>query len=167
LIEYFIDTGTEFIRRLFFSRMASQFFAAEDRENFKNAFDAFDDNRDDLVSVEVLEKLLRAVGFTPRRDEVEDMIEDIGAPVFDFNSFLYIVSLHARQADPEAELVDAFRVFDRTGSGRLRTDTIRQILRNLKEPFTDDQIGELLGQADVDGADSVKYEDFVKLMLDF
>jgi Ca2+-binding EF-hand superfamily protein len=146
--------------------MRGPVFAAEDRENFKNAFDAFDDNRDDVVSVEVLGKLLRAVGFNPRPDEVEDMIEDIGAPVFDFNSFLYIVSLHAREADPEAELVDAFRVFDKTGSGLLKTDTVRQILRNLKEPFTDDQIDELLGRADVDAADSVRYEDFVTLMLD-
>jgi Ca2+-binding EF-hand superfamily protein len=147
--------------------MRGPVFAAEDRENFKNAFDAFDDNRDDVVSVEVLGKLLRAVGFNPRPDEVEDMIEDIGAPVFDFNSFLYIVSLHAREADPEAELVDAFRVFDKTGSGLLKTDTVRQILRNLKEPFTDDQIDELLGRAEVDAEDSVKYEDFVTLMLDF
>jgi Ca2+-binding EF-hand superfamily protein len=147
--------------------MSGPVFAAADRENFKNAFDAFDNNRDDLVSVDVLGKLLRAVGFNPRSDEVEDMIEDIGAPVFDFNSFLYIVSLHAREADPEAELVDAFRVFDKIGSGRLTTDTIRHILRNLKEPFTDDQIDELLGQAAVDESDSINYEDFVELILDF
>jgi Ca2+-binding EF-hand superfamily protein len=147
--------------------MSGPVFAPEDRENFKNAFDAFDDNLDDMVSVDVLGRLLRAVGFNPRADEVEDMIEDIGAPVFDFNSFLYLVSLHAREVDPEGDLVDAFRVFDKTGSGRLKTDTVRQILRSIKEPFTDDQIGELLGQADVDGSDTVKYDDFVRLILDF
>jgi Ca2+-binding EF-hand superfamily protein len=142
-------------------------FSPDDRENFKNAFDAFDDDRDDRVASDVLGKLLRAVGFNPLPEEVEDMAEDIGAPTFDFNSFLYILYRHAREADPEGELVDSFKVFDKTGSGKLKTDKIRQILGNLKQPFTDDQISELLGQAEVDSNDEVVYADFVKVMLDF
>ena len=93
-------------------------FSPEDKENFKNAFDAFDENRDDLVSTDVLGKLLRAIGFNPMPEEVEDMIEDIGASTFDFNSFMYIVYRHAREADPEGELIDAFRVFDKEGTGK-------------------------------------------------
>jgi Ca2+-binding EF-hand superfamily protein len=142
-------------------------FSPEDRENFKNAFDAFDDDRDERVATSVLGKLLRAVGFNPLPEEVEDMIEDIGAPVFDFNSFLYILYRHAREADPEGELVDSFKVFDKTGRGKLKVDLIRQILGNLKQPFTDDQISELLGQANVDDNDEVDYVEFVKVMLDF
>lgn len=142
-------------------------FSPEDKENFKNAFDAFDENRDDLVSTDVLGKLLRAIGFNPMPEEVEDMIEDIGASTFDFNSFMYIVYRHAREADPEGELIDAFRVFDKEGTGKLKTDTVRKILRNLKQPFTEDQIRELLSQAEVGADDCVKYADFVKVMLDF
>jgi calmodulin len=148
--------------------MVEPIFPPEERENFKNAFDAFDDNHDGLCSVEVLGKLLRAIGLNPRPAEVEDMVEDIGAQVFDFNSFLYITARHRRAADPEAELVAAFRVFDKAGSGRLKTAIIRQILLNLKEPFTDDEIGELLGQAVIDPkTDTVNYKDFAKLMLEF
>ncbi|KAH0788923.1 EF hand family protein [Histomonas meleagridis] len=142
-------------------------FSPEVRENFKNAFDAFDDDRDDLVSTDELGKLLRAVGFNPLPEEVEDMIEDINAPTFDYNSFMYIVSRHAREADPEQELIDSFRVFDKDGSGKLKTETIRKILRSLKQPFTEDQINELLGQATIDKNDCIKYDDFARLMLDF
>ena len=147
--------------------MSEPLFSPEDLENFKNAFDAFDENRDDLVETSELGKLLRAVGFNPMPEEVEDMVEDIDSPTFDFNSFIYIVYRHARECDPEQELVDAFRVFDKDGSGKLKTDTIRQILRNLKQPFTEDQINELLSQANVDKQDCVKYEEFVKVTLDF
>ena len=149
--------------------MASEgpIFSAEDKENFKNAFDAFDEDRDDLIKTDVLGKLLRAVGFNPMPEEVEDMIEDIGATTLDFNSFMYILYRHAREVDPEAELVDAFKVFDKDGTGKLKTDMIRQILRNLKQPFTEDQISELLALAEIDGNDCVNYEDFVKVMLDF
>jgi Ca2+-binding EF-hand superfamily protein len=142
-------------------------FSPEDRENFKNAFDAFDDDRDDRVATDVLGKLLRAVGFNPLPEEVDDMRDDINAPVFDFNSFLYILWRHAREADPEGELIDSFKVFDKNGSGKLKVPVIRQILGNLKQPFTDDQISELIGQAEVDQNDEICYADFVRVMLDF
>lgn len=142
-------------------------FSPEDRENFKNAFDAFDENRDGLVETSEIGKLLRAVGFNPMPEEVEDMIEDIDAQQFDFNSFLYIIYRHARECDPEQELIDAFRVFDKDGSGKLKTDTIREILRHLKKPFTEEQINELLSQAKIDKQECIQYEEFVKVMLEF
>lgn len=147
--------------------MDNIFFSQEDRENFKNAFDAFDENRNDFIETADLGKLLRAVGFNPTPEEIEDMIEDVGSQRLDFSSFLYIASRHAREVEPEQELIDAFRVFDKNGTGRLKTDTIRKILRNLKQPFTEDQIAELLGQATIDNQDCIKYKDFVKVMLDF
>lgn len=143
-------------------------FSQADRENFKNAFDAFDENRDERVSTDVLGKLLRAVGFNPMPEEVEDMIEDVGADSLNFNEFMYILYRHAREVDPEAELIDAFRVFDKNGSGYLEKDDIRQILRNLKQPFTDDQISELFEQsADITKNDKIDYKEFVKILLDF
>jgi calmodulin len=161
-----------FRKRLLFSddqKMAAKgpLFSPEDRENFKNAFDAFDENRDDMITTDVLGKLLRAIGFNPMPEEVEDMILDVGAQTLDFNSFLYIVSKHARSADPEAELIDAFRVFDKRGTGKLKTDLIQKILKNLKQPFTDDQIAQLFSQADMDADGNVEYKEFVKVMLDF
>jgi calmodulin len=148
--------------------MSEPLFTLEECENFRNAFDAFDDNRDELVSVEVLGKLLRAVGFNPRPTEIEDMIEDIGSRSFDFNSFLYLIARHGREADPEAELIDAFRTFDKRGTGCLKTAVIRKILENLNEPYQPEQIAELLGQAVIDPTtDTIRYEDFVKLLLDF
>ena len=144
-------------------------FAKEDKENFKNAFDAFDEDRDDLVETSEIGKLLRAVGFNPMPEEVQDMMEDIDAPKFDFKTFMYIVYRHARECDPDQELIDAFKVFDKDGSGKINVNTIREILKNLKQPFTDDQINELLAQAQniIDKNNNVKYSEFVKVMLDF
>jgi calmodulin len=144
-------------------------FTEEEEANFKNAFNAFDDDRDGVIPTELLGKLLRAVGYNPYPEEVEDMVEDLasdGSPL-KFESFLYLLRAHARSAFPEEELVDAFRVFDKDGTGRLSVDTIQKILKSLKQPFTEDQIAELLSQADVDAQSTVNYRDFVKVMLDF
>jgi Ca2+-binding EF-hand superfamily protein len=144
-------------------------FNQEDYGKFRNAFDSFDADRDGLVSVQRLAELLHAVGFAPRADEVEDMIEDISAPTFEFKSFLYIISRHRRASNPKQEMIDAFRLWDRDGSRMLTTTKIRELLSSLKKPFTPDEIGELLGHPKnfVDAkTDSVYYEDFVNLIFE-
>jgi Ca2+-binding EF-hand superfamily protein len=143
-------------------------FTAEDRENFQNAFKAFDESQSNRVLTERLGKLLRAVGFNPFAEEIEDMMRDSGESTFDFDSFMYIVYRHARCVDPERELIDAFKVFDKKGEGKLTVPLVRQILLNLKQPFTDDQINELFVQAEIKpGAQYVDYNEFVKVMLEF
>lgn len=138
---------------------------ASERENYKNAFDAFDEDRDDMITKDVLGKLLRALGYNPYPEEVEDMIADVGSDKIDFDSFMYLVSKHAREADPEKELVDAFRVFDKEGTGKLHKDQVRQILKNLKQPFTNEQIDELFSKTGKDAY--IDYAQFVTIMLNF
>ena len=139
---------------------------AKERENYKNAFDAFDEDRDNMITKDVLGKLLRALGYNPYPDEVEDMIADVGGDgKIDFDSFMYLVSKHAREADPEKELIDAFRVFDKEGTGRISKDYLRQILQNLKQPFTAEQIDELFAKAG--NEKDVDYTKFVSMMLNF
>jgi calmodulin len=144
-----------------------EIFPPEDKENFKNAFSAFDDDRDGVIPKELLGKLLRAVGFNPYPEEVEDMIDDLGSNALDFKNFYYLLSCHARAAYPDEELVDAFRVFDKDGTGRLAVATIEKILKSLKQPFTEDQIAELISQANVDEQSTVDYREFVRVMLEF
>jgi Ca2+-binding EF-hand superfamily protein len=109
------------------------------------------------------------VGYNPLPDEVEDMEEDIGAATFDFESLLYLLYRHAREADPTGELIEAFKVFDKDGSKRLKITTVRQILHSLKQPFTEDQINELLSDLETSDpkTDTLEYEELVKKMINF
>ena len=140
----------------------------EARENYKNAFDAFDEDRDDYITADVLGKLLRALGYNPKPEEVQDMIDDVGGDgKIDFDSFMYLVSRHAREADPEKELIDAFRVFDKTGKGKLHQDIIIKILKNIKQPFTDEQIEEVLKKTKINRDGTIDYSEFVSILLSF
>jgi Ca2+-binding EF-hand superfamily protein len=145
-------------------------FTPSDLAKLRNAFDSFDTNRDGRISVQVLGELIHAVGYSPRPDEVADMIEEVSSPVLQFRTFAYLIARHRRAANPKQELIDAFRLFDKDGSGRVTIKDIRRVLANLKDPFTEDEIGELIGHPQNyvdDKTDSVNYEDFVKLILEF
>ena len=144
--------------------MSDQIITSEQLEKLHNAFDAFDEDNDGKIQCDVFEKLIRSVGFNPSAEEVQDMIEDLNGSPFTFNSFLYIVFRHSRCVDVEEDLVRAFRVFDKTKTGRLPVETVRTILKNTRQPFNEDQINDILDHADVKN-DLVDYANLVRAIL--
>lgn len=54
-------------------------------------------------------------------------------------------------ADSEAELRAAFGVFDKDGSGTIDTEELRHLMKSIGEDLTDEQIEEMIREADKDG----------------
>ena len=152
------------LQSLQFINMSEQIVTAEQLEKLHNAFDAFDEDCDGFIDAAMLVKALRAVGFNPTPEEVEDMQEDVDGKPLNFSTFLYIVYHHSRYVDVEQELVNAFRVFDKEKKGRLPVGTVRAILQNTRKPFTESQIDDILDHANVKNG-FVDYADMVKVIL--
>lgn len=53
--------------------------------------------------------------------------------------------------DTEAELRAAFQVFDRDGSGTINIEELKQVMKSIGESLTDDEIEEMMVEADKDG----------------
>jgi len=70
-----------------------------------------------------------------------------------------------KDTDTEEELVEAFKVFDRDGNGFINSAELRHVMTNLGEKLEDEEIDEMLREADVDGDGQVNYEEFVKMMM--
>ena len=59
--------------------------------------------------------------------------------------------------DAEEELREAFKVFDRDGSGEISSAELRHVMTNLGEKLTDEEVDEMIREADVDGNGQVNY----------
>lgn len=127
----------------------------------KKSFDGFSEDGKTLAP-ENLEKAIRAIGLNPTPEEIEDMLEEITE--IDFKAFIYIVYHHSRCTDVKAELIESFGIFDKDDTGKLPVDKIREILKKIKNPFTDEQIDQLLEKVDIED-DEVDYVQFVDAML--
>ena len=138
----------------------------KDIPQYQNAFNAFDHDHSGNVPKELLEPLLRSLGYNPRPEEVEDMIEDLGKEKsFDFDSFMVIVSRHARAAKPEIEISDIFRLLDKENTGRLPVETVKNALKGKENPLDDDEIKEILKNVEIDEEDTVDIDDITNAML--
>lgn len=60
--------------------------------------------------------------------------------------------------DTEEEIKDAFRIFDKDGNGLISAHELRQIMANLGEKLTDEELDEMMREADLNGDGQIDYE---------
>merc|ERR1711982_88797 len=70
-----------------------------------------------------------------------------------------------KDTDTEEELIEAFKVFDRDGNGFISAAELRHVMTNLGGKLTDEEVDEMIREADVDGDGQINYEEFVKMMM--
>ena len=95
------------------------------------------------------------------------MINDVDADgngVVDFPEFLTLMARKMKDTDSEKELVEAFRVFDREGTGFITASELAHVMTNLGEKLTNEEVDEMIREADMDGDGRLGYDDFVAMM---
>lgn len=141
--------------------------AQETLEEYKEAFNLFDRNGDGNITTAELGTVMRSLGQNPTEAELADMINSIdtdGNGVISFIEFVKLMVSKSRNADSEEELREAFRVFDRNGDGYVNAAELRHVLTHIGEKLDEDEVDDLLREADIDGEGQIKYADFVKVL---
>ena len=62
-----------------------------------------------------------------------------------------MMSRTMKEPDAEEEMRQAFNVFDHNNSGSISAAELRQVMHSLDETLTDDQIDEMMKEADLNG----------------
>uniref|UniRef100_A0A0D9V6Y0 Calmodulin-like protein 1 n=1 Tax=Leersia perrieri TaxID=77586 RepID=A0A0D9V6Y0_9ORYZ len=135
---------------------------------FKEAFSLFDKDGDGSINTKELGTVMRSLGQNPTEAELQDMISEVdadGSGNVDFNEFLGLMARKLRDNESEEELREAFRVFDKDQNGFISAAELRHVMANIGERLTDEEVGEMIREADVDGDGQINYEEFVKCMM--
>jgi len=137
---------------------------------FKAAFDIFDTDGGGDISTAELGTVMRMLGQTPSKEELDEIIEEVdedGSGSIDFEEFLVMMVrlLKEDQAGKsEEELAECFRVFDKNGDGMIDRDEFAEILRSTGESITDEEIDELLKDGDKNADGALDFDEFLKMM---
>merc|ERR1711893_267755 len=120
---------------------------------FKEAFSLFDKDGDGTITTKELGTVMRSLGQNPSEDELQDMVNEVdidGNGEIDFEEFLQMMAKKMKETDSEEEIIEAFRVFDKDGDGFLTGKELKQVMLNLGEKMTDEEIEEMIKEADDD-----------------
>ena len=141
----------------------------EDKINeFKEAFEIFDKDKDGYITTKELGDIMKNLGQTPSEAELQDMINEVdidGNGTIDFKEFLGLMARKMRDNDSEEELIEAFKVFDRDGNGLISNVELQHVMTSLGENVTLDEVDEMIKEADLDGDGYINYEEFVKMIM--
>lgn len=120
---------------------------------------------------------------TELRDMVNEVDQD-GNGTIEFNEFLQMMSKKMKGADGEDELREAFRyfevlegwkyscrpmwilrvklmclrVFDKNNDGLISSKELRHVMTNLGEKLSEEEVDDMIKEADLDGDGMVNYE---------
>eukprot|EP00005_Dracoamoeba_jomungandri_P001875 CAMPEP_0174257642 /NCGR_PEP_ID=MMETSP0439-20130205/6752_1 /TAXON_ID=0 /ORGANISM="Stereomyxa ramosa, Strain Chinc5" /LENGTH=148 /DNA_ID=CAMNT_0015340815 /DNA_START=80 /DNA_END=526 /DNA_ORIENTATION=- len=135
---------------------------------FKEAFSLFDKDGDGQITCHELGTVMRSLGQNPTQAGLKDMIQEVdvdGDGKIDFAEFLTMMARKMQDSEGENEIREAFKVFDKDGSGFISAAELRHVMTNLGEKLTDEEVDEMLREADVDKDGQILYEEFVKMMM--
>lgn len=139
----------------------------EQRQEIREAFDLFDTDGSGTIDAKELKVAMRALGFEPKKEEVRKMIADIdknGSGTIDFEEFLSMMTVKMGERDSKEEMIKAFRLFDDDETGRITFKNLKRVAKDLGENMTDEELQEMIDEADREGTGEVSIDDFMKIM---
>ena len=147
---------------------SSELMITEDKMNeFKEAFNIFDKDRDGYITAKELGDLIRNLGQTPSEAELQNMINEVDINnngAIDFKEFLDIMIKKLKDSENEEELIEAFKIFDKDGNGLIGSEELLNVMVTLGETSNIKEIEDLIKEVDLDRDGLINYEEFVKLI---
>ena len=133
-----------------------------------------DPSRIGEITTKELGTVMRSLGQNPSESELQDMINEVDSDnngTIDFpgtlvasirtqelslantfsKEFLTMMARKMKDTDSEEEIREAFKVFDRDNNGFISAAELRHVMTSIGEKLTDDEVDEMIREADQDG----------------
>ncbi|TPX56669.1 hypothetical protein PhCBS80983_g04376 [Powellomyces hirtus] len=139
----------------------------DQKQEIREAFDLFDTDGSGTIDTKELKVAMRALGFEPKKEELKKMIAEVdrsGSGVIDFNDFLELMTSKMSEKDSREEIVKAFRLFDDDDTGKISFKNLKRVAKELGENLTDEELQEMIDEADRDGDGEISQEEFLRIM---
>lgn len=110
---------------------------------------------------------MRALGFEPKKEEIKKMIAEVdkdGSGKLSYEEFLNLMTNKMADKDTKEEILKAFRLFDEDNTGKISFRNIKKVAKDLGENLTDEELQEMIDEADRDGDGEINQEEFFRIM---
>lgn len=127
-----------------------------EESELRAAFAACDDSGTGTISADELGAVMYALGQRPSASELEHIVREAGGDEGDRIGFADFVTFLSTTL--------MFRVFDRDGDGFITATELSDGMTTLGEAMTDEQVDDMIREADADGDGQIDYREFLRVM---
>ena len=135
----------------------------EQKREIKDAFSSFEE---DGLLPEELKTAMKTLGFDANNQEVLKILDKIDSKKgpLKFDDFMDVMIEKSSEKDLDSEMKKAFKVLCEEGTDKITLKSLSKICADLGEKIGDDELQEMINEADKDQDEEVGEEDFIKIM---
>uniref|UniRef100_A0A674ITT6 EF-hand domain-containing protein n=1 Tax=Terrapene triunguis TaxID=2587831 RepID=A0A674ITT6_9SAUR len=139
----------------------------EQKQQLREAFDLLDTDGTGTVDVKDLKVSIRALGYEPKKEEMKKIVSEVdkeGSGKINFDSFLYAMTQKMSEPESREDILKAFKLFDDNGTGKISFQNLKRVAGEIGENLTDEELQEMIDEADVDGDGEVNEQEFLRII---
>lgn len=135
----------------------------------KTLFSTFDKNKDGYLTSKEVAALLQSgklsanVPYNTIQKVVRE-VEKRDKKMVNITQLMEVLGRHCSEFNPMADMMEAFKVFDKNGDGVISVSELRHVMNNLGERLTDRELQQMFRNADQDGDGEINFNEFLKMM---
>lgn len=137
-------------------------------EEIREAFNLFDTEGKGVIDVRELKAAFRALGFQVKKAEIRqmfiDMDKDLSLATISYDEFVEMVTPRMLNRDSREEIMKVFALFDDDNTGAISFKNLKRVATELGENLTDEELQEMIDEADRDGDGVISEEEFYRVM---
>ncbi|KAL4069789.1 hypothetical protein V8B97DRAFT_1969271 [Scleroderma yunnanense] len=152
-------------------------FQAQQVQQFKEAFQLIDHDKDGWVTESDLKDIFASLGISPTKKMLDDLLtarpggtgsrpspqEDTERGI-NFTMFLTMMSERLFEFDTETELREAFECFDEGDTGSVKVDEMRKWMSEVGERMDQHEIDKFLKSSFSDRQGNFNYREWIKVL---
>ena len=133
----------------------------------REAFTLFDSEHKGALDARELKAAIRAMGYEIKKDQVRKMISEVGkdpSQLVTFEDFAEMMRDKMHDKGSKEEIMKIFQLFDDEQVGKISVRNLKRIAMEIGEPVTDDELREMIDEADRDGDGALNFDEFYRVM---
>lgn len=141
----------------------------------QDSFDLFtkeDESGDGIpkIDTEELVVVMRALGHEPRKEDLKKLVTESdpeNTGTLDFDGYLNIILNKLAERPSQGDLEKAFRLFDQGSKQHVDIDDLKRIAGQIGEQIDDEELNDMIREADSSGTGVVSQSDFTKIVTSY
>ncbi|UJR34980.1 hypothetical protein I4U23_027759 [Adineta vaga] len=142
--------------------------SAERIQDFQASFSLMDTRSKGFINPDDLLRVAKAADMKITKEEARLLLgsadEDQSGGI-DMREFLSMMTAPINQQDFEEELRETFNVFDKDQNGMINANELKKFVRLWDCDLTEDEVNDMINQADPNKTGSINYHDFIEFLF--